>query len=435
MHTENFEITLENISKIEGHADLDIKVTDGKVEEVKLRITENKRFFTDAVQGRPAKAVHQMVSRICGTCSIAHLTACIDAVEDIYGCTPSEQTLLLRNLLLYGLNIRDHAMHLYLFCLPDLYGKDSILDFPDDDSPEHQLVHDAFDVKSIGNKLSVAVGGRAVHSPLPIVGGWLKIPSKSELVALLPELKKSRKKALKFVKIFYDCKFSLENRDNEYIALKNNDFSFLGHQLCSTEHYCIPQEQFLNHLQKSVVPYSQASGFHFGGKPYMVGALSRMNLNGHSMHIKTKKNVSKYLKVFPSNNVFHNNLAQAIEIVNCIDRSIELIEQYEEKKEALPTLTKPVKKEGIGVIEAPRGTLYYHLKVDDAGKITYANLVIPTAQNQVMIEKNAGQLVQECLDKKMSQDEIKYELEKLIRAYDPCMSCATHFLKVKWNVR
>ena len=432
MHKENFEITLENISKIEGHADVDIKVKDGVVSDVRLKITENKRFFTEVVRGKPAKAVHQIVSRICGTCSIAHLTACIQTVEDIYGCQPSDQTLLLRNLLLYGLNIRDHAMHLYLFCLPDLYGKDSILDFPDDDSYEHELVHKALDVKSVGNKLSIAVGGRAVHSPFPTVGGWIKIPKKEELNALVPELKKVREYAIEFVKIFHDCSFSLENPYQEYLALKNDDFSYLGKDLCSTEQYCIPKEQLLDHLERNVIPYSQALGFKFAGKPYIVGALARINLNVKSMHPKTKKDVEEYLKVFPSNNIFHNNLAQAIEIINCIDRAIELIERYGEIPEKPPALLKPVKQEGIGVIEAPRGTLYYHLKVDEAGKITYANLVIPTAQNQIMMEKSIGIIVQNGLDKGMEKESIQHEVEKLIRAYDPCMSCATHFLKIKW---
>jgi sulfhydrogenase subunit alpha len=129
MHKESFDLTIKNLSKIEGHTDLDVVVRDGKVIEAKLRINENKRFFTTAAIGKPALAVHQVVSRICGTCSIAHLMCCINSVENALDVTPSEQTVGLRDLLLYGLNIRDHAMHLYLFCLPDIFKKDSILDF------------------------------------------------------------------------------------------------------------------------------------------------------------------------------------------------------------------------------------------------------------------------------------------------------------------
>jgi coenzyme F420-reducing hydrogenase alpha subunit len=125
MHSQDFDITIKNLSKIEGHTDLDVEVKGGKVVNSKLKISENKRFFTEAVVGKPALAVHQIVSRICGTCSIAHLMGCINCVENALEITPSPQTIKLRDLLLYGLNIRDHAMHLYLFCLPDIFGNEN----------------------------------------------------------------------------------------------------------------------------------------------------------------------------------------------------------------------------------------------------------------------------------------------------------------------
>ncbi len=431
MHKIDFDISIENLSKIEGHADLDVAVKDGKVKDIKLRITENKRFYTQAVRGKQASLVHQIVSRICGTCSVAHLTGCIETVEKIYEIKPSEQTLALRNLSLYGLNIRDHAMHLYLFCLPDIFGKDSVLEF-EDSGREHELLHKAFDVKSAGNKLGTAVGGRSVHAPYPTIGGFTKIPKQEELKALTPELKKVREDALEFVEIFYNCNFEFIDPDPEYTALKNDDFGYLGDVMCSTRKYCIPEEEFLKYLTKKVIPYSQAEGFKFEERSYLVGALARMNLNKESLHPDTKKSVKKYLSIFPSDNIFHNNLAQAIEIVNCIDRSIEIIDKLELKEEKRPELKLGKKREDVGVIEAPRGTLYYHLKVNDEAKIEYANLVIPTAQNQVDMEKNIGGLVQKRLDEEKSKEEIRKEIEMIVRAYDPCMSCATHFLKINW---
>ena len=142
MHSHSFDITIKNLSKIEGHTDLDVEVRDGKVVGSKLKIDENKRFFTQAAVGKPALGVHQIVSRICGTCSIAHLMCCINCVENAFKVEPSEQTVAMRDLLLYGLNIRDHAMHLYLFCLPDIFGKDSVLEFADT-GYEHDLIHKA----------------------------------------------------------------------------------------------------------------------------------------------------------------------------------------------------------------------------------------------------------------------------------------------------
>src|SRR5271157_1893851 len=164
---------LDKLSKIEGHGSLDIKIKDGKVAYVKLKITENKRFYTQAILGKPAMSLPMMTSRICGTCSIAHLTCCSEAVEHAIGYTPTDQTILLRKLSLYGMIIRDHALHLYLFCLPDLFGKDSILDF---DKSQDEMVRKAFAIKSSGNNLSKAISGRAVHSTFAQVGYFSNVP-------------------------------------------------------------------------------------------------------------------------------------------------------------------------------------------------------------------------------------------------------------------
>ena len=225
MHDSDFDINIKNLSKIEGHCDLDIEVRGKKVAAVQLKIIENKRFFTTAVVGKPALGVHQVVSRICGTCSIAHLMCCINCVENAFEFTPSEQTVQLRDLLLYGLNIRDHAMHLYLLCLPDIFGKDSVLDFADS-GYEYDLVHKAFEVKSTGNDLSTLIGGRAVHSPFPQVGGFMKIPKKEDARKLIPRLQAIRNAAIEFADIFYDCNFKFES-NTTYIALRNDRSSFL----------------------------------------------------------------------------------------------------------------------------------------------------------------------------------------------------------------
>ncbi|MFN7990979.1 MAG: nickel-dependent hydrogenase large subunit [Candidatus Micrarchaeia archaeon] len=430
MHKQSFDITIKNLSKIEGHTDLDVTVKEGKVTDAKLKISENKRFFTDAAVGKPALAVHQIVSRICGTCSIAHLMCCINCVENALKVEPSVQTEQLRDLLLYGLNIRDHAMHLYLFCLPDIFGKDSVLDFADE-GYEHDLVHKAFDVKGAGNDLCVMSGGRAVHSPFPQVGQFMKIPKKEDAKKAADTLRSVRAAAVEFVDIFAE-RDAVFDTDTTYIALRNDRFSYQGGDLMTSDGLCIGREHFRDHLQKSVIPYSQAPGFHFEGKPYVVGALARLNINRDTLHKETRRDLSAHLSKFPSANIFHNNLAQAIEIVHCIDSSLEILEGMELKEEP-KRIIKPFRSEGTGVLEAPRGTLYYNMRIDDAGKIESADLVIPTSQNQIKMDKDIGALVQDRLDSGREKDTIPLEIERLIRAYDPCMSCATHFLKVNWK--
>ncbi len=424
MHKEE-DIKIEQISKIEGHGGLDIKIRDKKVKYVKLKITESKRFYTQAIRGKPALALPQLTSRICGTCSIAHLTCCSESVESAIGYRPTDQTMLLRKLSMYGMMIRDHAMHLYLFCLPDLLGKDSILDF--DKSQEH-LIKKAFEIKGAGNNLSKTISGRAIHATFSEVGKFSHIPNKEEIKKTIRELKSVRQNVIDFTQIFYDCNFKLV-RDTDFVSLVTNDYSFLQGKIKDSKGLSIPEENYWEHLTRVVIPYSQASGYQFEGRGYMVGALARMNLNKNNLHKDTRKDLSKYLNIFPSKNIFHNNLAQSIEILHSIDHSLEILESNEFKQE--PDVEIIAKEgDGVGLIEAPRGTLYYMLSVDKNGLIRFGNIVIPTAQNQINMERDIVQLVEQNID--LDKKILEFEIEKLIRAYDPCMSCASHFLRIKW---
>ncbi|MEM5777270.1 MAG: nickel-dependent hydrogenase large subunit [Candidatus Aenigmatarchaeota archaeon] len=425
MH-KDFDINIEHISKTEGHADLEIRVRDGKVEDVKLKISENKRFYTQAIRNKVFNGVPQLVSRICGTCSIAHLTCSIEAVEKALGIQPSEQTILLRKLTMYGMMIRDHAMHLYFFVLPDIFNKDSILEF---DSSLSKWVEHAFSVKGAGNNLSKLIAGRAVHATYEQIGYFSSLPKKEDVNKMILELKQVREKVFDLLEILYNCDFKFERKTN-FVALCTDDFSFLEGKIKSSDGAEIEEEDYWDYLNRVVIPYSQATGFKFEGKEYMVGASARIALNKDVLHKETKKDAKKYLDVFPSFNVYHNNLAQAIEILHSIDHSIEILETTDFKEEPRPEIKIKAGK-GVGVVEAPRGTLYHMIDLTNDGKIRYGNFVIPTAQNQIKMENDIKILVEQILDK--DKHEIQHEIEKLIRAYDPCMSCASHFLRIKWK--
>jgi sulfhydrogenase subunit alpha len=435
MHGQDFDINMENLSKIEGHADLEIKVRNGKVSDTKLKITENKRFYTRAIQGKSYVAAPQLMSRICGTCSIAHLICSIEAIENALGITPSAQTILLRKLSTYGMMIRDHALHLYLFALPDLFGKDSLLDFDENNETEHKLVHDCFEIKAAGSALSNLVAGRAVHATYPVVGGFNHFPEKEETKKVLEQLKAIRSKALDAITVFKNSGFSFERKATN-VALITGDFSFLDGKLKTSDGEIIEKKDYFQHLEKVLIPYSTASAYKLDGKSslaakeYFVGALARINLNKESLHPNTKRDASEALKLFPSSNIYMNNVAQAIELLHSIDHSIELLQTNEFKQEA-PVTAVPKECEGIGLIEAPRGGLYHHYKISSAGIITYADVMTPTSQNQIHMENSVRILVQNNIDK--SKEWLQFEIEKLIRAYDPCMSCATHFLRINWT--
>lgn len=419
-------IHIDGITKMEGHGSVDIRIRDGKVKYAKLSITESKRFYTEAIVGKPALSLPLMTSRVCGTCSIAHLTCCAEAVENAVGYKPSEQTLLLRELSLYGMMIRDHAMHLYLFCLPDIYGKDSVLDF---DDSQNDVIKKAFEVKSAGNNLSKAVGGRAIHETYAQVGRFSHVPDKDSVKKVVDELKDVREHALEFVGIFHKSAFKLE-RDTDFLSLLTDDYAFRGGNVVDSRGETVPEGRYWDYVDKVVIPYSEATGYSFEGREFMVGALARMNLNRDRMCKSTLDSVKDYIGVFPSKNIFHNNLAQAIEVVHSIDRSIELLESHDFREET-PEPVVIRQGEGVGMLEAPRGTLYYMLSVNKQGKIGYGRIIVPTQQNQITMERAIGELVEQNID--LPKDKIVFEIEKLIRAYDPCMSCASHFLKVKWS--
>ncbi|MCX6784270.1 MAG: Ni/Fe hydrogenase subunit alpha [candidate division WWE3 bacterium] len=431
MHQE--EITIENITKIEGTAGLNVTVTDGKVTDLKFIIKDYRRFYTEAVKGKPIVAAPAFLSRICGTCSVAHTFAAIKALEKSQGIEVSEQTKLLRRLAYDGLMIRDHALHLYFFVLPDVLGIDSILDISDDhDDPAHTLLHDSFDIKKLGSDITDAIIGAAIHAPYPTVGGFLKLPDQSKFADLITRLERIRPQVIRGIKTFAEYPATL-TRNSDYLALRNDkQYDFLNGEIINSSGKKVPEKQFHDFLKSVVIPYSQAEGYVFSDshEDYLVGSLARINFNKDLLNPLVKAEANEYLGLFPSNNIYHNNLAQAIEILQCVEDALSILKTLKIVDE------KPIRKPpqagiGVGVVEAPRGTLYHMAKVNGSGIIEDYDVIVPTAQNQINIENDLKKYFNENLSK--DRKILKLEAEKIIRAYDPCMSCATNFLKIEWT--
>lgn len=427
MHS--FDLNIGELSKIEGKASLTVKVEDEEVKECRFKIDEYKRFYTKAILGKDILAIPQLTSRICGTCSNAHLLCAIKTVEDALGIVPTNQTDILRKLLNFGLIIRDHALHLYVFVMPDILGVDSILAIDENDPKQHQILDDAFTVKSAGNNLSKLIGGRSVHAPFPAVGGFTKLPGEKLFPGIIEELENARSSVLRLIKIFQENDSILE-RDTDFVALIDEEYSFLKGCIIKNEKITIACQNYRMYLDKIVIPYSHAIGYKFMDRIHMTGALARLNLAKDRLHTRTKEDAKGALELFPSKNIFHNNLAQAIEILHSIDSSIDILSHLKVNDEKLI----PVKRcagVGAGVVEAPRGTLYYKLTVDQDGKVEDCDIVVPTSQNQVGIEHSIYEYIRANMDK--DKEVLTDEIEKIVRSYDPCMSCASHFLKVKWS--
>jgi coenzyme F420-reducing hydrogenase alpha subunit len=422
---------MEHITKIEGDAKVSIHAEDGKVTEVKFGITEYKRFFTEAMKGKPINAIPSHLARICGTCSNAHIMAAIEACENALDIQPTKQTEILRALTMHGLIIRDHALHLYLFSMPDLFGKDAFLDFDENDETQHQMLHDGFDIKASGNYLATLIAGRSVHAMYPVIGGFLHFPSKEGIDEAVQKLETVRPAVLRLIKVFQDAPYHFDRKTNYMALVADEGFGYINGKIKTSRGETFTEAEYRGLLEHTVMLQSQASAYKYKGESYLVGALARLNIAKDNLHPKTKESAKDALALFPSTDIFHNNVAQAIEILHSIDESIDLLKNNTFVPE--PIIKKPNRDAvGIGVVEAPRGTLYHKVVLGADGIIKEGEVIVPTGQNQINIEEDIGKLVEKLLADGMAEDKIPMEIEKLIRAYDPCMSCGAHFLKVQW---
>ena len=430
MHSRDFII--EAITKIEGDAGLEVVIENDAVKDLRFIIRDYRRFFTTAVRGKRTVAVPSFLSRICGTCSVAHLLASLEAIESSQGIEVSEQTKTLRRLAYDGLMIRDHALHLYFFVLPDILGLDSIFDISDDPHDHgHTLLHDSFDVKRIGTDITNVVIGAAIHAPLPTVGGSLRNPDPTKFPDLISRLEAVRPQVLRAIRTFSEWDASLV-RNMDYLCLRNDArFDFLEGDVVNSNGRRVPAPEFKNYLEFVQIPYSHGEGYRFSDthEDYLVGALARLNLNQDLLHPRTKDDTSPYLSAFPSNNIYHNNLAQAIEILHCVDDAIDVLRTIRIVDEE-PVRKPPRAGTGVGLIEAPRGLFYHMAQVNEEGTVEDYDVIVPTAQNQINIENDLKDYFNRNLDK--GEEALRVDAESIVRAYDPCMSCATNFLKIDW---
>lgn len=405
-----------------------VRVKDDVVEEVKFAITEYKRFYTQALRGKDILGLPQLSCRICGTCSNAHLLCGILAAEQALVIQPSLQSQLLRKLVNYGLIIRDHGLHCFVFALPDILGVDNILDLDESKPEERQILEDTFAVKAAGNRLSVLTGGRSVHAPYPTVGGFTKLPNSADFPGMIVQLESVRPAVLRLIHLFAQSTFTLE-QDVEFMALLDEEYSFLGGMIHNSDGEQMSRDQIGSYFEHVVIPHSHASGYTMKGKLYFTGALARLNLGKQYLHPNTRRDAAQALAFFPSKNIYHNNIAQAIEILHAIDAAIDILKTLTIQPERPGMLSRKA-GEGIGLLEAPRGMLYYKIKISDQGRIEDIQIIVPTGQNQIVIEKSLLAYFQQHVS--LSREKLTLEAEKIVRAYDPCMSCASHFLKIKW---
>jgi len=427
MHSSG-HFSIKSMTKVEGHANLDVELYNGEVNKCELQIYEGQRFFEQMAVGRSYSEIPLIVSRICGLCNVSHLNTAMEAVEKAFEVPLSEQAIMLRNLATNGEFIKNHALHLFFLVLPDYLHKESVLDFGE---KEHHLIHWALDLKKAGTDIVKLLGGRVYQTAGIVPGGFTLVPEKKQLDALLKTLADARKIAVEAIKLFASFESQLPfERKTDYLALVSPDYGFVKGELRSSSGLAIKEEDMLKHVHEFIVPYSNAKQADLNGKDFRSGALARINLNQKALEGSARDLIKSLGLRFPSDKVYYNNLAQAIELLHCIDSSARIILGLKVKKEPMAKI-RPKEAIGIGVTEAPRGTLYHEYSFDEKGIVKKANIIVPTNQNSRTIEADLTKFIPSLLS--LPQEKANLEIEKLVRAYDPCISCATHFLKVNWG--
>jgi coenzyme F420-reducing hydrogenase alpha subunit len=422
------KIELNHVTKIEGHASLSVEIVHGKVKKCDLVSVEGARFFEGIVEGRHYDEIKEITSRICGICSVSHSMTSLRAMEKALGMKVSKQTKLLRELMSMGERIRSHATHLYFLVLPDYLGYESAIAMA---SKYKNEVADAMELIKLGNEIVIKTSGRQMHPVASVIGGFTYIPTEEDVKLLKELMKGAREKAVKTLKLFLKLKYPVLENNNEHVSLKHSNQPILEGDIVSDKGFVTKEDEYTKYIQEHIHQGSTSKFAVKEGKEYMVGALPRLNNNLSKFDKELVAMAEKAGFKFPSKNPFWNNVAQALELVYWIDQAQEAL-KYKFKEEKIPEI-KIKAGRGIAATEAPRGILYHDYTINDQGYVTKCNIITPTCQNLSNMQIDIKKYLQELLNKKKSQKKIILEIEKLIRAYDPCFSCSTHFLKVDWK--
>lgn len=422
-------IDVHHVTRVEGHGNIYVDVSNGELKECRLDIVETPRFFEGMLRGRHYKEASHITSRICGICATGHATASLRASEKALGVELSEQTQLLRKLTFHGEILDSHVLHVYMLVAPDFLGVGSVIPLA---SSHPEIVLRALRMKKLAGDICAVVAGRHTHPIAMTVGGFTHFPKASELKALRNRLVDSRADVDATVELASQLPWPKFERDTEYISLhKPDEYAFIDGEIMSSDAGQLPAEQYKDVTNEYLVPHSSAKFTRHKRSSYMVGALARFNNNYDQLHPRAKE-VAEKLGMKPKvTNPYLNTAAQVVEIAHCTEDAIQVIDQLlamgilPEK----PATVNLKDCDGVGVCEVPRGMLIHHYWINADGNLTGANCIIPTNQNLANLEADMKALVPGILDKPV--EAMQLDLEMLVRAYDPCISCSVHVLKVE----
>jgi len=419
-------IKVDTLARVEGEGALYIRMAGDRVADVKLKIYEPPRLFEAFLRGRHFSEAPDITARICGICPIAYQMSAVHAIERALGISIDPAVRLLRRLFYCGEWIESHTLHIFMLHAPDYLGYPDVIQMAGD---HREVVEKALRLKKIGNRIVHLLGGREIHPISAAVGGFHKTPTKNQVRDLVEDLEWALAASLEAVRWTTTLPFPEFEQDYEFVALRHPDeYPFNEGRLVSNRGIDIEASEYEDRFTELHVKHSNALHSVIRGRgSYHVGPLARFNLNFDKLPEVARKAATDAGLKLPVKNPFRSITVRAVELVFACAEALRVIREYEPP--ALPRVEAP-NRAGVGhaITEAPRGILYHRYAIDDNGLITAAKIIPPTSQNQRRIEDDlreyAAQLVAWPLE------EATLKCEQAVRCYDPCISCATHFLKV-----
>jgi coenzyme F420-reducing hydrogenase alpha subunit len=423
-HRNDRALTVGSLARVEGEGAMHVRVADGQVSEVRLQIYEPPRFFEGFLRGRGHAEPPDITARICGICPVAYqMSACL-AIEDACGVDVAGAIADLRRLLYCGEWISSHALHIYLLHAPDFLGYPSAVEMARDD---RALVERGLAIKKVGNAILEAVGGRAIHPINVRVGGFYRAPSRAEIAALAAPVEQALDAAVATVAWVAGFAFPEFEHDHELLALVDpGRYAVMDGAPRTDRGLAFAVRGFDEHVREEHVPHSTALHARLAGRGrYLTGPLARYALS-HQWLLPRARAAADAAGLGPvCRNPFRSIVVRAVELVQALEEAQRLVEGY--RPFAPAAIPVPARAGiGYGANEAPRGTLFHRYEIDDEGRIAAAQIVPPTSQNQAAIEDDLREFVRSRLH--LDDHRLTHECEQAIRNYDPCISCATHFL-------
>lgn len=424
-------IKVDHLARVEGHGNVHVVIEDGAVQTVEMNVIEPARLFESMVRGRSYTEVSYIASRVCGICSASHVVTSLLAIERIFGVEVTDRTKALRELLVYGSYLQNHATHLFVLAAPDFLNQPSVFPLAQSDPA---LFDKALGLKALGNELCTKVGGRSIHPITAVVGGFTHEITSEEYLELADKLEASIPFAVQTVDLFNSFRTPDIQTAGDFLAMTADDrYAVADSRIATFVHAGVSfdADDIDENVDEYKVDHSAAlfARSRATGSNYFTGALARVNASWGKLSKTAKVAAAKAGLRPPELNPFRNNVAQAVELVDALERCAELCrrlanDEFEGSSE--PVAFTPCAGKGTGFTEAPRGTVFHELELDDEGRVVHASIITPTAQNVANLEGDMLLLAESMLEIDASPDKIRAEIEKLVRAYDPCFSCSVH---------